>query len=579
MPVLRDPDSCAYFKEDAGKLLVGWFEPTAKPWAVAQHLGGVGIPEGFAFDSLPADLDHISPLLERAAKRMPLLEETGIQLFFNGPESFTPDDRYLLGETPEVRDLFVACGFNSIGIQSSGGAGKVLADWMVDGAPPMDLWDVDVRRMVPFQNNAGYLRDRTVEALGLPYAIHWPYRQPESARGVRRSPLHDRLASAGACFGEMAGWERPNWYAPEGTAPVYEYSFSTPNWLQHSGREHRAVREEVGLFDYSSFAKFRMEGRDALNVLSRICANDVDVPVGSVVYTQWLNEKGTIEADVTVTREAFDRFLIVSAAATQVRDYAWPKGHVPTEASCWVSDVPSSMAVVAVMGPNSRNLLQAVTGADLSNEAFPFGRSQLLEVGYTTVRANRLSYVGELGWELYTDVECGTHMFDKILEAGSDHGLRLCGYHALNSLRLEKGYVHWGDDVTADDDPLEAGRGFAVAWEKADFIGRDALQRRKSAGLKRRRVHVLLPDGAAIMYRNEPIWCGQELVGHVTSGMYGHTVGGPVGIGYVRLGEGETPSEALFGSQAFHVEVASQRYPAQVSLAPFYDPKGERLKV
>ena len=578
MPVLRDPDACAYFKVDAGKLLVGWFEPTAKPWAVAKHLGGAGLPEKFAFDSLPADLDHIAPLLEQATKRMPLLEETGIQLFFNGPESFTPDDRYLLGETPEVKGLFVACGFNSIGIQSSGGAGKVLADWMADGQPSMDLWDVDVRRMVPFQGNSRYLRDRTVEGLGLLYAMHWPYRQPESARGVRRSPFHDRLADAGACFGEMAGWERPNWYAPEGIEPVYEYSYSTPNWLKHSAREHQAVREEVGLFDYSSFAKFRVEGPDAQKVLDLICANNVDVSVGSVVYTQWLNDKGTIEADLTVTREADNRYLIVSAAATQVRDFAWLKEHVPDDAACWVSDVTSSMAALAVMGPNSRSLLREVTGADLSNEAFPFGTSQVLELGYARVRASRLSYVGELGWELYADVEFGVHILDTLLSAGQNHGLTLCGFHALNSLRLEKGFVHWGEDVTPDDDPVEAGLGFAVAWNKTtDFIGRKALLERKTAGRQKCKVHILLTSDAPIMYHNEPIWRDQEVVGHVTSGMYGHTVRGPVGIGYLRLDEGGLGDTSL-ESHAFEVEVASTRYPAEISLTPFYDAKSERLR-
>ena len=579
MPVLRDPDACAYFKSDAGKLLVGWFEPVSKPWAVAPHLGGRGIPDGFAFETLPEDLDHVAPLLERAAERMPLLQDTGIQLFFNGPESFTPDDRYLLGETPEVKGLFVACGFNSIGIQSSGGAGKVLADWMVDGAPPMDLWDVDVRRMMPFQGNAEYLRDRTVEALGLLYAMHWPFRQPESARGVRRSPLHDRLAAQRACFGETAGWERPNWFAPDGVEPVYEYSYTRPNWLEHSGREHRAAREQVGLFDYSSFAKFQVVGPDAAKVLGRICANDVDVPVGSVVYTQWLGDKGTIEADLTVTREAEDRYLVVTAAATQMRDFVWLSEHIPSGASCWAFDVTSSMAVLAVMGPNSRDLLQGVTGADLSNEAFPFGTSQHLELGYATVRASRLSYVGELGWELYMGTEFAAHVYDRLVAAGDDHGLTHCGFHALNSLRMEKGYVHWGDDVTPDDDPVEAGLGFAVAWDKpGGFIGREALVARKAAGTGRRRIHIKLPHDAGIMYHNEPIWCDGEVVGQVTSGMFGHTVGGPVGIGYVTLG-GEVVNAAALNARSFEVEVASRRYPAEVSVSPFYDPKSEHLKM
>ncbi len=365
LPVLRDGNACAYFKEDAGKLLVGWFEPVAKPW------GMDGIPDSFAFDQLPDDLTHIEPLLEAAIKRVPALGTVGIQLFFNGPESFTPDDRYLLGETPEIRNLFVAAGFNSIGIQSAGGAGKVLADWIVDGHPPMDLWDVDIRRCMPFQRNRRYLKDRTTEALGLLYAMHWPFRQPETARGVRRSALHDRLLARGACFGELAGWERPNWFAPPGVKAEYEYSYGRQNWFAHSAAEHRAVREAVGLFDQSSFGKYLVEGADAEAVLNRIAANDVAVPVGKIVYTQWLNERGGIEADLTITRETENRFLIVTAAATQTRDLAWLRRHIPEDARAVVFDATSAYAVLGLMGPRSRALLARLTDADLSNAAFP----------------------------------------------------------------------------------------------------------------------------------------------------------------------------------------------------------------
>ncbi len=371
LPVLRDQDGYSYFKEDAGKLLVGWFEPTAKPWGSPRRGGRSGIPEDFAFGTLPADFEHLEPLMDSATHRMPILAGMGIRLFFNGPESFTPDDRYLLGESPDVKGLFMACGFNSIGIQSSGGAGKVLADWIVDGHPPMDLWDVDVRRMMPFQHNSTYLRDRTVEALGLLYAMHWPYRQPETARGVRRSAVHDRLATRGACFGVVAGWERPNWYAPAGVEPVYQYSYGRQNWFEYSADEHRAVREGVGLLDQSSFGKFLVQGPDAERVLNQVCANDVSVPVGRIVYTQWLNERGTIEADLTVTREAEDRFLVVSAAATQTRDLAWLSGHIPAEARCWVTDVTSSLAVLSVMGPRSRELLERPGGCGAGQRALP----------------------------------------------------------------------------------------------------------------------------------------------------------------------------------------------------------------
>ena len=577
MPVLRDQDARAYVKAEAGKLLVGWFEPVAKPWG-APTRSGSGIPADFSFGTLPADLDHIAPLLEAAAHRVPLLEDTGIQLFFNGPESFTPDDRYLLGETPEVAGLFVACGFNSIGIQSSGGAGKVLADWIVDGRPPMDLWDVDVRRMMPFQSNAAYLRDRTVETLGLLYDMHWPFRQPATARGARRSPLHDRLAARGACFGETAGWERANWFAPEGVEPVYEYSYGRQNWFEHSAAEHRAVREGVGLFDQSSFAKYVVQGVDAERELNRVCAGDVAVPVGRIVYTQWLNDAGGIEADLTVTRLAQDRYLVVTAAATQVRDLAWLRGHIAAGADCAVEDVTSAYAVLSVMGPRSRELLERVTLADLGNDAFPFASSREIDLGYARLRASRITYVGELGWELYVPTEFATGVFDVLASAGEDVGARLCGYHALNSLRMEKGYRHWGHDITPDDTPLEAGLGFAVAWDKpGGFIGRDALLRQREAGIRRRLVAVRAHDDDALMYHNEPLWRDGVLVGATTSGMYGHTVGGPLALGYVANPDG-VADRSYLESGTYEVEVACERVPATVSLAPFYDPRSSRVR-
>ncbi len=572
MPVLRDPEGCGYFKEDAGKLLIGWFEPVAKPWGMR------GISESFCFDTLPEDFEHIAPLVESATRRMPLLADIGVRLFFNGPESFTPDDRYLLGESPYVRRLFTAAGFNSIGIQSSGGAGKVLADWVVDGRPPMDLWDVDIRRMMPFQRNAAYLHDRTVEALGLLYAMHWPFRQPETARGVRRSALHDRLAARGACFGEVAGWERTNWFAPQGVAAEYDYTYGRQNWFPYSAAEHEAVRTNVGIFDQSSFGKFVLEGPDAEQVLNQICANDVSVPVGKLVYTQWLNEHGGIEADLTVTREALDRYLIVTAAATQVRDFAWLKDHVPAGARAVVTDVTSGSAVLSVMGPNSRALLQPLTTADLSNEAFAFGTSQIIDLGYAVVRASRVTFVGELGWELYIPTEFATGVFDTIVEAGAPAGLAHCGYHALNSLRTEKGYRHWGHDISPDETPLEAGLGFTVAWDKpGGFIGRDALVTQKAAGLRQRLVQFALDDPDRLLYHNEPIWRDGELVGRITSGMYGHTVGASIGMGYVARPD-RTIDKTWIDAGAYQIEVAGERVAARAQLQPFYDPKSLRVK-
>lgn len=577
MPVLRDPDGCGYFKAEAGKLMVGWFEPVAKPWGMSRSAGVSGIPESFCFDSLPEDYDHIAPLVEAATHRMPILGSTGIRLFFNGPESFTPDDRYLLGESPDVKGLFMACGFNSIGIQSSGGAGKVLADWIIDGHAPMDLWDVDIRRVMAFQRNARYLHDRTVESLGLLYAMHWPYRQPETARGVRRTALHDRLATAGACFGEVAGWERANWFAPPGTAPVYEYSYGRQNWFDHSAVEHQAVRETVAMFDLSSFGKFEMHGPDAEAVLNRICANDAAVDVGRIVYTQWLNERGGIEADVTVTRVDDGRFLIVTAAATQVRDLAYLRDHTPSDARALAVDVTSAYSVLSVMGPHSRQLLQSLTDANLSNEAFAFGTSQMIDLGYARVRASRVTYVGELGWELYIPTEFTTGVYDAIIDAGCTFELRHAGYHALNSLRLEKGYRHWGHDITPDDTPIEAGLAFAIAWDKpGGFIGRDALDRQREHGTRRRLIQVALDDPSKLLYHSEPIWQNGSIVGSITSGMFGHTIGASLGMGWINSSD-TIDREQLLDS-TYEIEVAGERIPAKVSLAPWYDPKGTRVR-
>lgn len=578
MPVLRDQDGHAYVKPEAGKLLVGWFEPVAKPWPPRHESGRTWIPGDFSFGRLPVDFDHLEPMMESATHRVPALAQAGIQLFFNGPESFTPDDRYLLGESPEVAGLFLACGFNSIGIQSSGGAGKVVADWIIDGHPPMDVWDVDIRRMMPFQHNASYLRDRTVETLGLLYAMHWPYRQPETARGVRRSVLHDRLANRGACFGVVAGWERPNWYAPAGTAPEYRYSFGRQHWLPLSGEEHRAVREGVGLFDLSSFGKFLVQGPDAERVLNRVCANEVAVPVGTIVYTQWLNDRGTIEADLTVTREAEDRFLVVTAAATQIRDLAWLTAHIPSEARCTVTDLTSGLAVLSVMGPRSRELLAGLVDVDLDNERFPFGTSRVVDLGYARARANRITYVGELGWELYIPTEFAAGVFDTIEDAGGPIGLRLCGYHALDSLRMEKGYRSWGHDVSTDETPLEAGLGFAVAWDKpGGFIGREALLTHRESGPAQRLMQFRLPDDSPLLYHNEPIWSDGRIVGRVTSGAYGHTIGAPLGLGYVSTEHGRLDAPALL-TREYEVEVACERIPAKASIRPLYDPSSSRVK-
>jgi 4-methylaminobutanoate oxidase (formaldehyde-forming) len=571
LPVLREPGRCIYVKEDAGKLLVGCFEPVAKPW------GMDGIPEDFAFGTLPDDIDHFQPHLESAMHRIPALEKAGLQTFFNGPESFTPDDRYLLGEAPELRNFFVAAGFNSIGIQSAGGAGKVLADWIIDGRAPMDLWDVDIRRMMAFQVNRRYLRDRTVEGLGLLYAMHWPFRQVESARGVRKSALHDRLAAAGACFGETAGWERANWFAPMGTKAEYEYSYGRQNWFDHSAAEHRACREAVALFDQSSFAKYLVQGKDAERVLNLVSCNDVAVAPGRVVYTQWLNHQGGIEADLTVTRLDERRFLVVTSAAAQRHDLDWLERNIPDGAHVTATDVTSAWATLGVMGPKSRDLLQSLTPDDLSNAGFPFGTSREIDLGYARVRATRITYVGELGFELYVPTEFVQGVYDAIVAAGPAFGLRHAGYHAMNSLRIEKAYRHWGHDIGPDDDPIEAGLGFCVAWDKkGGFIGREALMKRRGNQPAKRLVQFALESDQPLVYHNEPIWRDGKRVGYLSSGMFGHTLGRAIGLGYVKAEGGCTSDYVLSGK--YEIEIARERFPAKASLKPMYDPASARVK-
>ncbi len=568
LPVLRDYDHCAYFKYDAGKLLVGAFEPNARPWGMG------GIPEDFFYGEINGDFDHFAPVLEDAIRRIPALENAGIQKFFCGPESFTPDVRYHLGEAPELKNCFVAAGLNSIGLQSAGGIGKVISEWMRDGHPPMDLWEVDVRRNMPFQSNRKYLKERVSESLGLLYATHWPFYQYQTARGVRRSAVHDRVAAAGACHGVAFGWERPNWYGEPGSKPAYEYSYGRQNWFEASAAEHRAVREAVGIFDQSSFAKFRLEGPDACRVLNHVSANDVDVAVGRMVYTQWLNARGGIEADLTVTRLAEDAYLIVGGAETEVRDFHHLKANIGPDDRCVLTNVSSGMGVLSVMGPRSRELLQSLTPDDMSDAAFPFATSREIELGYAIVRASRITFVGELGWEIYVPTEFMTGVYDEIVAAGAAFGLKHAGYHALNSLRMEKAYRHWGHDITDEDTPLEAGLGFAVKMNKpGGFIGREALLAQKESGFRKRLLQFRLQDPAPLLYHNEPVWAGEKIVGFIRSGMYAHTLGAAVGLAYVDLEPGADPL-----ALSYEIEVAGVRYAAEASLRPMYDPENRRIR-
>lgn len=574
LPVMFMTDEHAYYKEDAGKLLLGAFEPRAKPW------GMNGISPDFCFDTLPEDFDHFEPILELAVNRVPLLATSGIQLFFNGPESFTPDDRYLLGETPEVQNLFAACGFNSVGILSSGGVGKVMADWIMTGMPPVELVDVDIRRTHSFQTNRKYLHDRTVETLGALYNMHWPNLQFETARGVRRSPFHDRLIAKGAWMTEMNGFERPGFFGEPGKTPEVQYSYHKPSWFENVAAECRNTAENVSVFDLSCYVKYLIEGRDALAVLNQLCANDVDVAVGKLVYTQWLNPKGGTEADVTITRLSETSFMIVTIAASQRRDMAWLKRHIPTDAHAHVVDITSGMPMLAVMGPKSRDLLRKVSPADLSHEAFPFGTSREIELGYAKVRASRITFVGELGWELYIPAEFAQHVYDVLFEAGEAFGIRDAGFFALNSLRMEKGYRHWAHDISEEDTPFDAGLGFAVKLDKpGGFIGREALVKQKVAGKQTRRLVQLKVkggDSAPFLFHNEPIWVGDKIVGETTSGAFGHRIKASLGMAYIHNENGV--DKAFLENNKFEVEVAWKRYEVEVQLSGWYDPKGDRIK-
>jgi 4-methylaminobutanoate oxidase (formaldehyde-forming) len=568
MPVLRVPDECAYYKEDAGKMMLGAFEPHSKPW------GMNGIPDDFEFDQLPEDFDHFEPILENACNRMPMLAEAGIHTFFNGPESFTPDDAYHLGLCPEMDNVWVAAGFNSIGIQSAGGAGHALSQWMDSGQKPFDLGDVDVSRMQPFQGNRHYLFERSRETLGLLYADHFPYLQKRTARGVRRTPFHHHLLEHGAVMGETAGWERANWFAGDGQEREYRYTWGRQNWFDNAAAEHAAIRTGLGMYDMSSFGKIRVEGPDAEAFLNHVGGGDYSVPTGKIVYTQFLNDRGGIEADVTVTRLSETAYLVVTPAATRLADQTWMERHKGAF-NVVITDVTAGEGVLAVMGPKARDLMQAVSPNDFSNEANPFGTAQEIELGMGLARVHRVSYVGELGWEIYISADMAGHAFETLWEAGQDHGLKLCGMHMMDSCRIEKGFRHFGHDITCEDHVLEAGLGFAVKTTKPDFIGRDAVLRKKDEGLKSRMVQFRLTDPEPLVYHNEPVIRDGEIVGYLSSGNYGHHLGGAIGMGYVPC-EGETAEQVL--ASTYEIDVAGTRVKAEASLRPMYDPKSERVK-
>ena len=574
LAILRDPDGYTYFKEEVGGLVVGGFEPNAKPWVAPDRL-----PYPFEFKLLDEDWDHFSILMDSAIHRLPALEQTGIRKFYNGPESFTPDNQFILGESPEVDNFFVAAGFNSVGIASAGGAGRALAEWIVEGAPTTDLSTVDIRRFAPFHGNVQWLHDRVAEVLGLHYAIPWPNRELETARPFRRSPAYDRLVQAGAQFGSKMGWERANVFAPAGEEPVLDYTWGRPSWIAWSAEEQRRTRQRVAIFDQTSFGKLQIIGRDAEAVLQRLCTGDVAVAAGVSVYTGMLNDHGGYEADVTVTRLTHDRFLLVTSSGSVMRDASWIERHIAPGEHCAVVDVSADLAVYGVMGPSSRTLLSRLTRTDLTNEAFPFSSSREIDLGYATVRATRITYVGELGWELYVPTEFGVGVYEQLVDAGSDLGLVNAGYYTINSLRLDKGYRAWGADLTPEYGPVEAGLTFTCKLKSHHhFIGREAVERTKNEGPRRRLVSFRLLDPEIMMWGAELILRDGRAAGQVTSAAWSDTFATCVGLGYVWDPEGGRVSAGWIGSGRYEINVGGVICPAAVTTKPLYDPGNERIR-
>jgi glycine cleavage system aminomethyltransferase T/glycine/D-amino acid oxidase-like deaminating enzyme len=575
LPVLRDPDGYTYFKEEVGGLVVGGFEPQAKPWVSPDEL-----PYPFEFQLLAEDWDHFSVLMDSALHRLPVLGDTGIRKFYNGPESFTPDNQFILGEAPELAGFFVAAGFNSVGIASAGGAGLALAQWITEGEPDADLTAVDIRRFAAFNGNSRWLRDRVSEVLGLHYAIPWPNRELETARPFRRSPVYPLLAQANACFGSRMGWERPNFFAPPGIAPQIEYGWGQQNWQPWSSAEQAAVRQRVAVFDQTSFSKYLLSGPDAAQALQWLCTNDVAVEPGRTVYTGMLNERGTYESDITVTRLSATEYLLVASAATTERDADHIRRRMPGGSRATLTDVTSAFAVYGVMGPESRALLSRLTRACLQDAAFPFGSSASIDLGYATVRATRITYVGELGWELYVPAEFAAGVYQDLMAAGEDLGVANAGYYAIESLRLEKGYRAFGRELTPDYNPAEAGLLFACKLASGiDFLGRAAVERARACGPRRRLVSVVLADaGEAMLWGGELLLRDGEPAGQLTSGAYGATLGAAVGLAYLRDPDGGLATAELARSGSYQVNIGGQLVPATVHLRPPYDPAGSRIR-
>ena len=572
MPVLEDPAAYGYYREEGGGLMVGLFEPVCAPWKIE------GIPQDFSFGELPPDWERMTPFLERAMSRVPITAEVGMKKFFCGPESFTPDLRPIVGEAPELRGYFVAAGLNSIGVLTGGGIGRVLAHWITTGYPDVDVTGFNIDRLHSYQANPEYRRQRTVESLGMVYKCHYPNMTLATARGVRKSPFHERLAEAGAYFKEVSGWESPEWYGTPGSKPdPGPLTWGRPSWFGRWEQEHHAARQNVIVMDMSFMGKFMVQGRDAGRCLNRISGNQVDAASGVITYTQWMNERGTLEADLTVTKLSDDRFMVVVTDTMVRHAHTWLKRNIPDGAHAFVTDVTSAYGQLNLQGPNSRALLQKITTEDLSNAAFPFRAAREIDIGFARALCIRITYVGELGYELYIPAEQATHVYDRIVEAGKEFGLVHAGLKALGSLRMEKGYRDYGHDLDNTDVPYEVGLGFALDLNKPDgFIGKEAVVADKAKGpLTRRLVQVLVKDSEPLMFHSEVVRRDGVAVGYVRSASYGHTLGGAVGLVMI---EPRVPvDDAYLNSGTWEVDIAGTRYPASVSARPFYDPKNARL--
>ena len=572
LPILEDPSCHAYYREETGGLMIGLFEPDCAPWRVG------GIPDDFSFDEIPPDWDRMAPFLERAMGRVPVSIETGIRKFFCGPESFTPDLSPIVGEAPELKNYWVAAGLNSVGIITGGGLGRVVAHWILNGTADVDITGMNIDRFHAYQCNPEYRRSRALESLGLVYKCHYPSRAPKTARNAKKSPFHDRLAAQGAYFRDVSGWESPGWYAPEGEKPVIdELSWGRENWFPWWEAEHRACREGVIAMDMTFMAKFLVQGRDAGAFLNYLSANEVDAEADRITYTQWLNHEGKLEADLTVIKFDDEKYMVVATDTAHRHTEAWMKRHIGADQHVFVTDVTAAYGQLNIQGPRSRELLQSLTTADLSNEAFPFRGVKEIDIGLARVICVRITYLGELGYELNIPAEQATHVYDLIVEKGQEFGLRHAGLKALASLRLEKGYRDYGHDIDNTDDPYEVGLGFAVNLDKdCDFIGKDACIKKKAeAPYARRLVQVLVKDPEPQMYHAEVVLRNGVPVGDVRAAAYGHTLGGAVGLAMV---EGEVVNKAWLDDGEWEVEIAGKVYPATVSFRPMYDPAMEKVR-